>query len=96
MKYLQKVQVVDAVQWKRNNKREMFEFLEWTRWDKLDNNACGDRFQYNVPLEGLYVSGNKYVNIGDYVVKTSKDELMVYSESEFNETFELPYQPESI
>jgi hypothetical protein len=96
MKYLQKVQVVDAVQWKRNNKREMFEFLEWTRWDKLDNNACGDRFQYNVLSEGLYVSGNKYVNVGDYVVKTSKDELMVYSESEFNETFELPYQPESI
>jgi hypothetical protein len=96
MKYLQKVQVVDTVQWKRNNKREMFEFLEWTRWDKLDNNACGDRFQYNVLSEGLYVSGNKYVNVGDYVVKTSKDELMVYSESEFNETFELPYQPESI
>jgi hypothetical protein len=90
MKYIRRIsEAIDAVQWNGDNKQEMFEFLNWFFWSKIDNVARGLKFEYNND-QGLYV-GNFQVCIGDYVVKDC-DEFIVYDEDIFNETYELAFQ----
>lgn len=90
MKYIRKNQyAIEAIQWKGDNKQEMFEFLEWFYWSKLDDVARGMKFEYN-SKNGLRI-GLINVKIGDYIVKDGK-EFIVYCEDTFNETYELAFQ----
>lgn len=90
MKYIRKIsEAIEAVQWNGYNKQEMFEFLNWFFWSKIDDVARGLKFDYN-GNEGLCI-GQINVEIGDYVIKDG-DEFIVYSENEFNETYELAFQ----
>jgi hypothetical protein len=91
MKYIRKTsEAIEAIQWKGDNKQEMFEFLGWYYWNKIENVARGYVFDYNDREDGLLV-GEINVEIGDYVVKDG-DEFIVYTEDIFNETFELAFQ----
>jgi hypothetical protein len=91
MKYRRKTpEAIEAIQWKGDNKQEMFEFLGWYYWNKIENVARGWGFDYNDREDGLLVREIN-VEIGDYVVKDG-DEFIVYSENEFNETYELAFQ----
>jgi hypothetical protein len=90
MKYIRKTsETIEAVQWKGDNKQEMFEFLEWFFWDKTKDIARGIKFEYNGD-KGLHV-GQINVDIGDYIIKDGK-EFIVYCEDTFNETYELAFQ----
>ena len=90
MKYIRKTsEIVEAIQWKGDNKQEVFEFLDWYFWSKINEKAKGAKFEYNLH-DGLCV-GNSRVHVGDYIVKDG-DEFIVYSENEFNETYELAFQ----
>jgi hypothetical protein len=94
MKYIRKTsEIIEAIQWKGDNKQEMFEFLEWFFWDKTKDIARGIKFKYNSDEgldEGLYI-GPINVDIGDYIIKDGT-EFIVYCEDIFNEIYELASQ----
>jgi hypothetical protein len=96
MKYIRRIsEAIDAVQWNGDNKQEMFEFLNWFFWSKIDDVARGPKFYYSgndgLQVGQINVEIGVNVEIGDYIVKDG-DEFIVYTEDIFNETFELAFQ----
>lgn len=97
-KYLTIKELVNAEQWKGDNYKTIFEFLNWEVWDKRDNSASGANFSIDnsgdIEEEGggdgiLYVGEGIPVPVGHYIVINSSNSISVMDSSEFNSKYKL-------
>jgi len=97
MKFRKKPVVIEAIQWKGNNERDMFDFLtNGTKKDKMVNTE-EDTFRIDLVNGGCSVGnlmiktleGDMKANINDYVIKGVNGEFYPCKPDIFLKTYEI-------
>lgn len=83
MKFIEKVEPVDAVQWDGTNVSEIFEILE--------DNLVGVVVN-NMPISVILYSMRENIRIGDWAIRESNGELSILDNYSFNEWYS-PVKP---
>lgn len=93
-KFIKNPELIEAISWTGNNKKEVFEFLDWHVWDKMNDFAEGEKFVFDCSGENKIfsvttINGETNVTIDDIIVKNENGDLEVLDKKTFENTYFL-------